>query len=90
MKKSYQLIITFSLVVIAICLGYTTCQSYIATHEIINSKEKNIKELKKQYDEGNLTPERLEILELRIQIYDLKKKIQQYENEEQLVNQNQE
>ena len=46
MKKTYQLIISFSLAVIAICLGYTTCQSYVTTHETLKSDDASTKIVK--------------------------------------------
>ena len=87
MKKTYQLIITLSLAVIAICLGYTTCQSYVATHETLKFEDEEKQSIN---IENRLSSEQLEILELRIKIYELQKKLEQYENGEQIINEKQE
>ncbi len=84
MKKTYQLIISFSLAVIAICLGYTTYQSYIVTHGIINSDDSD--NINLNINEDGLTSEQYEILELRVQIYELEKKLEQCELEKQITN----
>lgn len=87
MKKTYQLIISFSLAVIAICLGYTTCQSYVTTHETLKSDDEGKQSIN---IDNRLSSEQLEILELRIKIYELQKKLEQYENGEQIINEKQE
>ena len=82
MKKTYQIVITLSLVIIAACILYTTYQYYMTVERTKSPKAKE-QRINQDTNNGGLSPEQQRMLEYEVKIYELQKELEQYKNNQQ-------
>ena len=83
MKKTYQIVITLSLVIIAACILYTTYQYYMTVERTKSPKANKERPINQNTNNGRLSPEQQRMLEYEVKIYELQKELEQYKNNQQ-------